>query len=137
VLAKAGLELRADERKHASLGFSVERENGALTVESVEPESAAEGAGLRRGDVIVSWNGGEVPRSLERWANTHKKGTGVKVGVRREDGTATVEFALGEVSQTFYRTVEDEHAGEKARRIRDGILRGTTQPVAAVATPSK
>jgi predicted metalloprotease with PDZ domain len=133
VLAKAGLELRADERKHASLGFSVQRENGALTVESVEPESAAEGAGLRRGDVIVSWNGGEVPRGLERWANSHKKGTGVKVGVRREDGTATIEFALGEVSQTFYRTVEDEHAGEKARRIRDGILRGTTQPVTASA----
>jgi predicted metalloprotease with PDZ domain len=134
VLAKAGLELRTDERKHASLGFSVEREGGALTVESVEPESAAETAGLRRGDVIVNWNGGETPRGLERWANTHKKGTGVKVGVRREDGTAaTVEFALGEVAEKFYRTVEDEHAGEKARRIREGLLRGTTQPVAAVA----
>ena len=77
----------------------------------------------------MSWNGGEPPRGLERWANTHKKGTSVKVGVRREDGPATVEFVLGEVSETFYRTVEDEHAGEKARRIREGILRGVTQPV--------
>jgi predicted metalloprotease with PDZ domain len=133
VLAKAGLQLRADERKHASLGFSVDRENGALTVEAVEPESAAEGAGLRRGDVIVSWNGAEPPRGLERWASTHKKGTSVKIGVRREDGPGVVEFALGEVSETFYRTVEDEHAGEKARRIREGILRGTTQPVTASA----
>jgi hypothetical protein len=55
----------------------------------------------------------------------------VKVGVKREDGPAMVEFALSEVAETFYRTVEDERAGEKARRIRDGILRGTTQPVAA------
>ncbi|HUE43934.1 MAG TPA: PDZ domain-containing protein [Candidatus Sulfotelmatobacter sp.] len=133
VLAKAGLALRTDERKHASLGFSVERENGALTVESVDPESAAEAAGLRRGDVVVSWNGAEPPRGLERWANTHKKGTSVKVGVRREDGPATVEFVLGEVSETFYHIVEDEHGGEKARRIREGILRGTTQPVTAVA----
>jgi predicted metalloprotease with PDZ domain len=134
VLAKAGLELRTDERKRASLGFSVEREAGALTVESVEPESAAETAGLRRGDVILSWNGGETPRGLERWANTHKKGTGVKVGVRREDGSAaTVEFSLGEVTEKFYRTVEDEHAGAKARRIREGLLRGTTQPVAVGA----
>jgi predicted metalloprotease with PDZ domain len=133
VLAKAGLQLRAEERKHASLGFSVERENGVLTVDAVEPESAAEGAGLRRGDVIVTWNGAEPPRGLERWASTHKKGTSVKIGVRREDGPAVVEFALGEVSETFYRTVEDEHAGEKARRIREGILRGTTQPVTASA----
>jgi predicted metalloprotease with PDZ domain len=134
VLAKAGLDLRTDERKHASLGFSVERENGALTVESVEPESEAEKAGLRRGDVIVSWNGGELPHSLERWVNARKKGTSVKVGVRREGGTAaTIEFPLGEVSETFYRIVEDEHVGEKARRIREGILRGTTEPVAAPA----
>ncbi len=133
VLAKAGLELRKDVRKHASLGFSVERENGALTVDAVDPESAAEGAGLRRGDMIVSWNG-EPPRNLERWASTHKKGTSVKVGVRRADGTTgMVEFALGEVTETFYRIVEDEHAGEKARRIREGILRGTTQPVTATA----
>jgi len=133
VLAKAGLELRAEERKHASLGFSVRREEGALTVESVDPGSAAEGAGLRAGDVIVSWNG-EAPRNLGRWASSHKKGTGVKVGVRREDGSsATIEFALGEVSETFYRTVESEHPTEKARRIRDGILHGVTQPVTAGA----
>src|SRR5262249_3098863 len=107
ILAKAGLELRAEERKHASLGFSAEREGETLRVESVDPQGAAEGGGLRAGDVIVNWNG-EPPRNLSRWANTHKKGTSVKVGVRREDGsTATIEFALGEVSETFYRTVED------------------------------
>ncbi len=133
ILAKAGLDLRADERKRASLGFSTERENSVLTVDLVEPDSAAEGAGLRRGDVIVSWNGGDPPRSPERWAYQHKKGATVKIGVRREEGNATVEFSLGEVSETFYRLVEDDRAGEKARRIREGILRGTTQPVTASA----
>jgi predicted metalloprotease with PDZ domain len=133
ILAKAGLELRADERKHASLGFSAEREGNALTVQAVDADSSAELAGLRRGDVIVSWNNGDAPKSPDRWAYQHKKGTTMKLEVRREEGNAVVEFPLSEVSETFYRMVEDEHAGEKARRIREGILRGVTQPVTAVA----
>jgi hypothetical protein len=31
----------------------------------------------------------------------------------------------------FYLVAEDSHAGERARRIRDGMLRGITQPVTA------
>ena len=42
-----------------------------------------------------------------------------------------MEFPLSEVSEIFYRVVEDQRAGEKARRIREGLLRGTTQPVTA------
>ena len=133
ILAKAGLELRADERKHASLGFSTEREGNVLTVDSVVADSPAEQSGLRRGDVIVSWNGTDPPRNPDRWAYQRKKGATVKLGVRREEGNATVEFSLGEVSETYYRVAEDERADEKARRIREGILRGVTQPVTATA----
>jgi predicted metalloprotease with PDZ domain len=131
ILAKAGLDLRTDERKHASLGFFAEREGTTLTVQTVDADGAAEQSGLRRGDVILSWNGGEPPRNLDRWAYQHKRGTVVKLGVRREEGNVSVEFPLGEVSEIFYRVVEDQRAGEKARRIREGLLRGTTQPVTA------
>jgi hypothetical protein len=37
----------------------------------------------------------------------------------------------GETTETFYELAEDSHAGEKARRIHEGLLRGTTQPVTA------
>ena len=123
-------------RQHAQyygVGMQISMDGPNTVVMEPFVNSPAWKADLRRGDVIVTWNGAEPPRGLERWASTHKKGTSVKIGVRREDGPAMVEFALGEVSETFYRTVEDEHAGEKARRIREGILRGTTQPVTASA----
>jgi hypothetical protein len=40
-------------------------------------------------------------------------------------------LTLGEMVQTLYGITEDDGAGEKAKRIREGILRGTTQPVTA------
>jgi hypothetical protein len=53
------------------------------------------------------------------------------VRVRRDDKEVALEFELGEVKEMLYQVAEDSGAGEKARRIREGLLHGTTQ----AATP--
>jgi predicted metalloprotease with PDZ domain len=132
VFALAGLELRTVERRRPTLGFSAKRdENGSLVVRSVDSEGAAEQGGLHVDDVITSWNGGEPPRIPERWVNGQKKGSLLRLGVRRDEKNISVELRLGEVVETAYRVAEDARAGEKAQHIRDGLLRGVTQPVTA------
>ena len=85
---------------------------------------------MRPGDVIVNWNGADVPRYLERWVRGRQPGEAVKVRVRRDEKEQTVEFKLGEQKALLYQITEDPHAGEKARRIREGLLHGVTQTVA-------
>jgi len=132
VLALAGLELRKTEHKRAVLGFSAERESGgAIIVRAVDGASPAEDAGLRPGDVLVSWNGGEVPRYLGRWVRDQQAGEIVKIRIRREENERTIEFKLGEEKELLYQIAEDPHGGEKVRRVRDGLLHGVTQAVTA------
>ena len=132
ILALAGLELRRSEQRRATLGFIAIRDsNGALLVGDVESESNAAHAGLLAGDAIISWNGGEVPRRPQRWVLEQKPGDQLKLKIRREDKELTIEFRLGETIETYYQVAEDSRAGEKARRIREGLLRGETAAVAA------
>jgi len=129
-LALAGLELRTVEHKRAMLGFTPDRESGgAVTVRAVDDGSPAAEGGLRPGDVILNWNGGDVPRSLGRWAREHQPGETVKVRIRRDEKEQALQFKLGEEKELVYQVAEDSHASEKARRIREGLLHGVTQPV--------
>jgi len=129
-LALAGLDLRTVEHRRATLGFRAERDsNGLFFVKNVEAEGPAARAGLREGDGIINWNGGEVPRRLERWVREQKPGDMLKLRVRREAKEVAIEFRLGETKETLYEVSEDAHANEKARRIRDGILRGQTSAI--------
>ena len=131
VLGLAGLQLQTSERQRATLGFAASRDTGgAATVRNVEGDSSAAQAGLRAGDVILNWNGGDVPRFLGRWARERQPGEAVKARVRRDDKELTLEFKLGETKEVSYEVSEDAQAGEKARRIRDGWLHGVTQAAA-------
>jgi predicted metalloprotease with PDZ domain len=131
VLTMAGLSLRTIERRRPALGFSVEREsNGPFVVNSVDSEGSAAQAGLRAGDIVLNWNGGEVPRSVDRWAHEQSAGDSLKLRVRREEKEITLGFRLGEIKETLYQVVEDSRAGEKARHIREGLLRGETNAIA-------
>jgi predicted metalloprotease with PDZ domain len=127
ILGLAGLELRSTEHRRAGLGFSVERDsNGGYAVRTVDSEGTAASAGLRAEDVILSWNGGEVPRRVERWAQEQKAGDALKLRVRREEKELSLGFKLGEIKEILYQVTEDAHASEKGRRIREGMLRGET-----------
>jgi predicted metalloprotease with PDZ domain len=130
VLSRAGLELRATEHKHPSFGFFADRDvDGSFVVRNVEADGFAEQAGLRAGDVIVNWNGGDPPRLLERWPRGQRAGDLLRLRVHREEREMTIEFPFGEVIETSYQLSEDSRPTEKARRIRDGLLRGITQDV--------
>jgi predicted metalloprotease with PDZ domain len=132
VLALAGLQLQTIEHKRPTLGFSAGRDgNGLAVVDGVDTDGAAAEAGLRVGDAVLSWNGSEVPRNLEAWLFSQKKIGILRLGVRRDEKNLNLEFRLGEITETLYRPVENPNASEKALRIREGLLRGTTQPVTA------
>lgn len=128
VLALVGLELRVAEHQQPTLGFTTVRDsNGALVVQTVAADGPASQAGLRVGDTILVWNGGEVPRRTDRWLREQKPGDLLKLWVGREEKKMSLEFRLGEIKATFYAVAENPSASEKARRIRDGLLHGVTR----------
>jgi predicted metalloprotease with PDZ domain len=99
-------------------------------VGEVESASNAARAGLLAGDAIISWNGGEVPRRPQRWILEQRPGDSLKLRIRREEKELTIELRLGEMIETYYQVAEDARANEKARRIREGLLRGETTATA-------
>jgi predicted metalloprotease with PDZ domain len=132
LFAKGGLALQKRDISRTTLGFSVQREpNGPWTVASVEPGGNAEKAGLQAGDEVVRWNNSDVPRRPERWAYQQKPGEVVHLRVRRAEKEQTIDVRLGEIRETYFEVSEAPGASDRAKRIREGMLRGTTDPVTA------
>jgi len=132
VLARAGLELREKEMVHAAMGFAAEREvEGPWTVRAIDADGPAAKSGLLVGDEIARWNNGEPPRRPERWLSQQKPGDILHLRVRRDEKEQTIEIRLGEQRETYYQVAESANAGERARRVREGMLRGSTDAVTA------
>ena len=132
LFSKAGLALQQRDISRATLGFSLQREpNGPWTVASVEPGGNAERAGLQPGDEILRWNNGDTPRRPERWASQQKPGEVIHLRIRRAEKEQAVDVRLGEIRETFFQVTEAPNANERAKRIREGMLHGTTDPITA------
>jgi len=132
LLGRAGLELRTHESVRATLGFLPQHEPGApWTVAAVEAEGLAAKSGLLVGDEILRWNNGEVPRRPERWAAQQKPGEVLRLRIRRAEKEESVEVHLGEIHEKFFQVAEMSGADERARRLREGLFRGTTDPITA------
>jgi predicted metalloprotease with PDZ domain len=132
VLARAGLELRTHETVRATLGFLPQREPGApWTVAAVDADGAAAKSGLQVGDEILRWNNSDVPRRPERWSAQQKPGDVLRLRIRHAEQEESIEIHLGELHQKFFQVAEMSNADGRARRLRDGLLHGTTEPITA------
>lgn len=132
LFSQAGLALQEKEAIRAVLGFSIQREPDApWTVASVEPSSSAERSGLGVGDEIVRWNNAAPPRRPERWASQQKPGDELHLRVRRAGKEENIELRLGELREKSYQVIEAAGASDRAKRIRDGLLHGITDPITA------
>ena len=127
-LASAGLELKIDSGQLADLEFRASRAPGiGRVVAEVAPKSAAEAAGLQKGDVLLGLNGEGLPRNMRGWLRDHHAGETVKLRVRRDGDVKEISYALGEGgSGRRYSIMESLNPSEKQRRIREGLLHGTT-----------
>jgi predicted metalloprotease with PDZ domain len=132
--SRVGLELRTRETVKASLGFTAQRDpSGPWIVQSVDADSSAAKAGLRTGDEIVRWNSGEPPRHPQQWSSQHKPGDEVHLLIHRGEieKNQMIDFHLGEIREKFFQVTEEPNAAERATHLRDGLLRGTTDPITA------
>jgi len=136
LLSRAGLGLKTQGEKRAALGFAVERDSaGIALVADLDLSSSAAQAGLREGDAILSIDGAEVPRNLERWLRGRSPGETVRVLFRRAGIEAAVAFALGQQAAQIYAVEEMPRPSERQLRIRNGLYQGTTDQSPRAAAP--
>jgi len=128
-LGRAGLAIRDTGQRRAGFGFAITHEgSGPPTVGSVDPDSAAGRAGVKDGDVLLSLDGDAFPRSPDRWLRDHQPEEHATVMVRRSSLETELSFDLERQSDPLYQITEIPDANEKQRRIRNGILHGSTDP---------
>jgi predicted metalloprotease with PDZ domain len=122
--------LRATIVRVPRMGIATRPDSLGLLVVQVDPTSTAAIAGVRAGDYLLSVNGLSIADStfgekLRAAFEDAREGQPVQLGVRRGEQTLTVAGPLRLVAGGFAVSV-DPNATSKAARIREGILRGTT-----------
>lgn len=128
ILGKAGLIPVDRDRTTAALGFSTSNASAddPVVVSFVEVGSVAEKAGLRVGDVLISFNGEPGRRGLVKWGQQPGAVKLVKVGIQRTNTEMDFSIAAGSTIVRKTTVIPMSHATEKQRRIREGLLQGKT-----------
>ncbi|HEU5220108.1 MAG TPA: PDZ domain-containing protein [Gemmatimonadales bacterium] len=128
----AGLSYRADSTREIRLGVNTIADSSRVFVTAVTAGSAADEAGVETGDQLLKV--GEVEVKDEnfgvafraRYANA--EGTRLPLVVRRSEAERTLQIAVRRELVVNVALEWDTTASAKALRIRDGILKGATEP---------
>jgi predicted metalloprotease with PDZ domain len=129
----AGLRVARDTSHVPQLGIASLQDSTGLYVNQVIPGSAAAAAGVQPGDQLISVAGlkAEDPEWTDKFRSRYSRqpeGTALPVVIRRNGVEQTLTAHLHFVLRVESRVVEDSRASSKARRVREGLLRGTTTP---------
>jgi len=133
VLPLAGMRLARDTLNEPRVGIGTVQDSSGVHVTEVVPGSAAEAAGVQPGDLLLAVGG--ISATDPTWSLKFRtkyarspEGSPLPILVRRNGREQTLEARLHFVSRVESRLIEDARASAKARRVREGILRGTTRP---------
>lgn len=97
-LRKEMARTQIDHRAGAFLGIGCDPNGTECSITIVQPDSAAEKADLRTGDVILKYNGKAAANfdSLTKLIGENRPGETAKIEIRRERETLVKEVKLGE-----------------------------------------
>jgi predicted metalloprotease with PDZ domain len=133
VLPLAGMRIARDSINEPRVGIGTVQDSLGVHVTEVAPGSAAQAAGVQPGDVLLAVGGisAEDPAWSAKFRAKYVRlpeGSALPILVRRNGREQPLEARLHFVSRVLSRVAEDPRPSAKARRIREGILRGTTRP---------
>ena len=126
-LAAVGLQLvREPAREPYEAGISLDWQSPqAAKIWNVENGSAAEDAGLKQGDVIISIGKENVtPATWLSALNRHKQGSRVPLTVQRDRQTIQTSITLDAPDRYHYRIVELKDTPSEARALRAAWMKG-------------
>jgi predicted metalloprotease with PDZ domain len=124
-LSGVGLRLvKSPQGQPYTAGIVIDRDDRqAFRLGSLQPDSAAEQAGLQQGDVLLTIGGTPVAR--DNWAatlNRYKQGDRIPITVRRFRRTMELTLQLGPPELYEYRIEEIPNASAEAKRLRAAWL---------------
>jgi C-terminal processing protease CtpA/Prc len=125
------MRLARDTLNEPRVGIGTVQDSTVVHVTEVVPGSSAEAAGVQVGDILLAVGG--LSAMDPAWSPTFRlkyarspEGTPLPIVVRRNGREQTLQGRLRFVARIESRLTEDPRASAKARRVRDGILRGVT-----------
>ncbi len=132
ILPLAGMRTVSDTVHEPRLGISAGQDSsGAIVIRAVQPGGTAEEAGIRTGDVLLALGDLAVtdPGFGEAFRTKFGKNEGdsLPIRIRRGTDTLTLHGKVRLASRVESGIEANPAAGEKALRIRTGIVAGKTE----------
>ena len=128
-LSKAGWRIRSDTTHEPRFGIQIAPDTAGLRVTFVDPTGVAAAAGIQVGDIITAVDG--VPTTNPAWQDWRVKyaareGARLPIAISREGKAQSLTATIKLATLIETKVEVDPNATEKAKRLREGILKGQT-----------